>query len=433
MNVLRTGIPVVCFGLIQASAIAGGPQATIPAPEPASSGDWCEWLSSEPGTLYKNPENPFLQEFIIDGRFQWQAAYLSGQDTNGYDFSDYYTEVRRFRLGFSSKFLNYFSAEADLNMVDDASNRPNRWPGGQQLGWGYEDFQEALVMFDAKKAFGIDAVDGLSIRYGRHKFEISNETWESSNDLLTVERSAISNKLYGSNLPTGISLNLVKGDWDITAALYSTDARPTVGGNTEFIGGWNDGLAYYTSLAYQASDDLSFRLDYVYTDANILDGEDSLFGYKWATSLSSVYDKGEWGLITDLIYGDNGGIENGVARANRQGNFWGVVVMPYYWVVDKKLQAVVRYQYQGSENTQGIRINSRYGRADHGPAVNVNPFAAGRGNEHHALYGGFNYHLCGNNLKLQVGLEYDWLNIPGGGIYGDASSLTSWFGFRTYF
>jgi hypothetical protein len=433
MNALRTGIPVLCFGLIQATAIAGEPQAITPVPEPASSGDWCEWLSNKPGTVYKNSDNPYIQELVFFGRFQWQAAYLSGQDTNGYEFSDGYTEVRRFRLGASLKFLSYFTAKANVNLVDDKSNSPVVWPGGQKLGWGYEDFDEALLTFDAKKAFGIEGVDELSVNYGRHKFELSNEAWESSKKLLTVERSAISNKVYGSYRPTGVSVNMVKGDWDLTAALYSTDALTPVGGDIDFIGGWNDGLAYYGSVGYQATDDLSFRLDYVYNDANILDREDSLFGYKWATSLSAVYDKDEWGVITDFIYGDNGGLENGVARANRQGDFWGVVVMPYYWVVDKKLQAVVRYQYQGSENAQGIRINSRYGRADHGPVVNANPFAAGRGNEHHSLYGGFNYYLCGHNLKLQAGVEYEWLNVPGGGVYGDASSLTTWFGLRSYF
>ena len=434
IQALRTGLPVVCFGLLQASANAGEPPAITPAPEPVNSGDWCDWLSNKPGTLYKNSENPFIQEFVIAGRFQWQAAYLSGQDTNGYDFSDTHTEVRRFRLGFSTKFLSYFSMKADVNMVQDATNFVTPWPGGRKLGWGYEDFDQAYIGFDAKKAFGIDSVDGLSVKYGRLKLEIGEEVWTSSKDLLTVERSAIANKVYGSALPTGVQMNLVKGDWDFTAALYSTDALTPLGGNTEFIGSWNDGLAYYASVGYQATDNLSLRWDYIYNnaDGDGFNGDDSLFRYNWATSVSAVYDRDEWGLITDLFYGDNGDIKNGVLGANRQGDFWGVGVMPYYWIVEEKLQGVLRYQYQGSSESEGIRVNSRYTRADHGPVVNRG-INSGRGNEHHSIYGGVNYYLCGNNLKLQAGLEYEWLNTPGAGTLGDVSALTTWFGFRSYF
>jgi hypothetical protein len=44
-----------------------------------------------------------------------------------------------------------------------------------------------------------------------------------------------------------------------------------------------------------------------------------------------------------------------------------------------------------------------------------------------------NYYLCGHNVKLQTGLEYEWLNTPGSGIDGEFSALTYWFGFRSYF
>ncbi len=158
----------------------------------------------------------------------------------------------------------------------------------------------------------------------------------------------------------------------------------------------------------------------------------NLWGYEWATSLAAVYDAGEWGLIVNGIYGDNGSGRLGNLAANRQGNFWGLVVMPYYWIVEDKLQAVVRYQYQGAEESRGIRVNSRYTRADHGFPVNAT-IAGGRGNEHHALYGGVNWLLCGHNLKLQTGLEYEWLNAPGAGTEGDVAATTAWFGFRTCF
>ena len=45
------------------------------------------------------------------------------------------------------------------------------------------------------------------VNYGRHKFVLGQEARTSSTKLLTVERSAISNKVYGSYRPTGLSVD----------------------------------------------------------------------------------------------------------------------------------------------------------------------------------------------------------------------------------
>lgn len=412
---------------------AGEPVA-VDAPPPDKPGDWCDWLSGKPGTVYKG-DNAFLQELSFFGRFQWQGAYIMGNDTNGYGFSDTHTEVRRFRLGMQAKFLNYFKIKANVNLVDDQTNSIAVWPGGRSLGWGYEDFDEAYISFNAAKAFGISGLDALDISYGRLKHVLGNEAHESSKKLLTPERSAISNKVYGSYRPTGLKIDAATGAWTFSTALYSTDRPNRALDNVDFIGGWNDGLAYYASVGYQATDDLSFLFDFIYNDSEATSGDDSIFGYKWAASLAAVYDQDQWGVIANLIYGDNGDLDNLVARANRQGDFWGVVIMPYYWIVEDKLQAVVRYQYAGSENDRGIRVNSRYLRRDHGPVTNVNLTAAGggRGDEHHSIYAGLNYLICGHNLKLQAGVEYEYLNVPGGGIDGDVTATTLWFALRSYF
>lgn len=426
----QSWLTIICSGLLL-GAVQGGELIT-PAPEPKNNGDWCDWLSSKPGTLYKNSDNPFIQEFQVFGRFQWQAAYLMGEDTTGYDYSDDYTEVRRFRLGGQMKFLEYFTLKANVNLVNDARHGVTRWPGNDALGWGYEDFDEATLSFNAKKAFNIESLDELTLKYGRLRYDFSYEGTTSSKKLLTIERSAIANKVYGSYRPTGFTVNAVKGPWDFTASLLSTDAATLVGGNVDFLGEWNEGLAYYIGVSYQPTDSWFFDFDFIYNDAEFSRGEDNLFGYEWATSLSAAYEADSWGIILNGIYGDNGSGRLGNFAPARQGDFWGVVVMPYYWIVDDKLQSVVRYQYQGSQNTRGIRVNSRYMRRDHGTPVNLRT-AGSRGNEHHSIYAGLNYLICGHNLKVQAGVEYDWLNIPGAGTTGDSSALTYWFGFRSYF
>src|SRR5690606_17421956 len=84
-----------------------------------NNGDWCEWLQDRPGELYRSKKNPLVQSFRIGGRFHYQAAYLDGSDVNGRDFHDTYDEYRRFRLETKTGFLEFFTLEANVNLVDD--------------------------------------------------------------------------------------------------------------------------------------------------------------------------------------------------------------------------------------------------------------------------------------------------------------------------
>jgi hypothetical protein len=92
--------------------------------------------------------------------------------------------------------------------------------------------------------------------------------------------------------------------------------------------------------------------------------------------------------------------------------------------VDEKLQLVGQYQYQGAAEDEGVRVNSRYGRAD--GITNIN---SGRGDSHHSFYAGLNYYLCGHNAKLQGGIEYQTMDTPD----GDFDTLTYVIAFRSFF
>lgn len=418
-------------------ALAGEP-AVAPDPAPADSGsmfddfNFCDWLSSKPGTV-KIPDNPWVQSLVFEGRFHWNAAYVDGEGTNGQDFSETYTDARRFRLGAKIGFLNYFSYKGIVNLVDD--ERFN----GAGLDYGYQDFDESWFTFDMLKAFNLGGLDVLTANYGRVKWHGGLEARTSSNAILTVERSAITNKLHQSARPTGLFFNAVKGKINALAGVYSSDeATDEFGvddGNVEGWGGWNDGLIYNAELIYSATDDLRIGWELIYNDAEELGAnEDSLLDYKWATTLSAEYAIGNGGVNVEGFYGDNGGSEMHSARnAARRGNFWGFVATPYYWIVPAKLQAVVQYAYAGSEEDQGIRTNSRYVRAtNYGGGGNPNITNSGRGNELHTLYAGVNYLICGDNLKVQLGAEYTSLNTPGRGD-GDVEALTWLCGFRTSF
>ena len=390
---------------IHASAGSAAPTTTAPTPE--SPGDGCDWLKSKPGTLLKNPENPFLQSFQIGGRLHYQAAYIDGEDAAGLDFNDSYDEYRRFRIESKIEFLRYFSADIKLNMVNDAR------PAGGDLDWGYDTFDEAVFTFDIAKAFGAGPFDSLTLNYGRFKVNMTEEVRMSSRRIHTIERSALANKLYGvNNRATGVTLAATRDAWQATFGVFSSEDV------SEFIGGWNDGIACYLSLQHQTTEDWRLSLDLMNLNE---DGTDNNLGYDWAIAANAVYEKDRLGLLTTVALG-----ENSTNQPNRGGSFHGLVVMPWYWILESRLQAVVQYHYSGASQAEGIRANGRYLRAQHGPLVNVN---GGRGDALHTLLLGLNYHFCDHHAKIMSGVEFSQLGTPA----GDVSATTFLIGFRTYF
>lgn len=376
-----------------------------------NSGDWCEWYGNKPGILYKNSDNPFLQEFQIEGRLQYQTAYVDGDDVTGGSWNETYDEYRRARLGVKAKFLQYFGVKYQVNLVSDGR------PSGNNLNWGYQDIDEAYITFNVAKAFGLDQFEKLDFIYGRQKFVLGHEADLSSTKLLTVERSAISNRIYGSYRPTGATLKGEIGAFDFATSIYSST---TDGTNNETFNGFQDSIIYLVRIGYTVNDALRIYADAVYNNAEVNGTEDSVMGYEWATSVGFQYDAGTWGINGDFIYGDNGSQTN----PNRGDAFYGVVFTPYVWLVEDKLQAVAQYQYQGSDANQGVRINSRYGRRAGNTGVN-----GGRGDSHHSVYAGLNYYICGHSAKIQGGIEYQTMDTP----VGDFDTLTYILAFRTYF
>ena len=272
---------------LQIPLIAGQEAAPVQA-APSNPGNWCEWLQNKPGTLYKNKENPYFQEFQLEGRFQYQAAYLDGSDVDGNDFNETYDEYRRFRLGAKGKFLQYFGFKFQVNLVDDSRNVS----GGGDLEWGYESIDEAYLSFDLGKALGENVFDSLMLTYGRQKFLLGQESHVSSTKLLTVERSAIANKVYDSARPTGLSVDATKGDWSFNTSIYSST---TDGEDNEALNGWQDSVIYYANAGYKVNDELNLGADFVYNAADAV-SEDSVLPYRWATSLYAEYDAGPWGV-----------------------------------------------------------------------------------------------------------------------------------------
>ncbi|MDP4625675.1 MAG: OprO/OprP family phosphate-selective porin [Akkermansiaceae bacterium] len=401
-------------------ATAGSKEGTDASEKKApKNGDWCEWLGDSPGELYKNSDNPWLQSFELRGQFQYQAIYQDGSDVNERSFHDTYDEYRRLRFGTRTEFLQYLKLAVDVNMVDD---RRYRTAPDNDLDWGYDDFDTATLEVDIDKFLDNDLFDKLELTYGKMKMPITGEQRQSSTEIYTIERSMLSNKLVGEeSRPTGVMLDFEKADWSGSLGMFSGED------DAEFLGGWNDGRHYFASLTWHPDDDFDITLDYVFNDRS---GSDDALGYRSALVLGTHYDKKEWGFLTSLIYGDNGfgdPTDSARNRANRQGDFHGVTLMPWYWIVQKRLQLVLRYEYASSEKSEGLRLSSRYLRGDHDDAlVDVN---SGRGDLYHAAYVGLNYYLCGDSAKIMGGILYEDLDTPS----GDLDAITYTVAVRTSF
>lgn len=378
---------------------------------PSNGGDWCKNLNTI-SQLYQSEHNKIIQSFKFFGRFQYNYAYVDGNDVNADNFHQSIDEIRRFRLGAEVKILNGFKLKGNVNLIEDEA----RSGGGSKFA--YQDFDELLLTYTSKDIVGLDTV---TFSYGRHKVEIGHESHTSSKKLKTVERSALANKIYG-NRYTGFTLVAGRGDWEGAIGYYSLDDNDVLGSLS------NHGHALYLSSSHNITDgELTFDFFYNFDtdEARGTNGSDELgVGYRWVASTSFEKKFADWSLIINAVYGNNGGTDY-TGNSERGGNFYGLMIMPSTYLVQDQLELVARYSYQGSEKSEGIRTYSRYFRAGvHGGDVNV-----GRGDSHHSLYTGLNWYLCGHNSKIQVGIEYETLSTPS----GNADAKTLWAAYRMYF
>ena len=406
--------PAMSLWAGDSSTLQPAPEEAVVAPEAQS---WADAYRSI-GKLYENEDNSLVQGVSLIGRLHYHYGYTDGTGAEEFDYDT--DEIRRFRIGAKAKVLSLFELKGQAEIFDD------RGPVGGQEGFEFKHFWDLYGKFDAGSAFRIDGLDVFKMGYGRRETHTSKEWDTSSNKLKTVERSAISNKVWPSDVgfsnPTGTWIELGKGNWSAETGVFTTT-------RDEYIAGWDDGQMYWANAWYDFKDvtgaDVSeLYLSGYYQDAEL--GEDRLAGgVEWSTSTALTYGRGRWRFQLEGIYGQNGD----QSRESREGNFWGFVFLPSYWLIEDKLEAVGRYQYQGAENSEGIRLNSRYVRR----AGSVEPatgLSNGRGDEHHSFYLGLKYHIIKDNIHILGGVEYDDIESGGAHVY---DGWTTFLGFRIYF
>ncbi len=304
--------------------------------------------------LYKNEQGDYLK---LSGRLQLDSTWANAEQG---DYND--TLWRRFRFGFKGKIGELTGAlEADINLNKSLSESYNR-------------------LTDAKISWAVNKQTKVTFLKHSAGFTLDGKT--SSKKLLTPQRNNLTNNLwFTSEYFTGVSVRgKLDNNWSYNSGIFSSDGSDEIG--------FSD-ASYFALLSSSKKleknsfwDNANLSFDYIYNDTH-KDGNTRNFSQ--VASFSSKFNKGNWGLHNDLSFGQG---DLG------QSNIFGFVIMPIYQQ-NEMLQWVTRYTYIYSSDENGVRLG-RY----------ENRVTSERGDNYQEIYGGVNYLLHGQKLKLQAGLQY---------------------------
>lgn len=342
-----------------ASAFAGTPvQPVLSSKDNAKEESIFDKIWSIP-TIYKNDENPYLQELRIVGRAHFDVFSL---DSSMGEDSDWI--VRRLRIGTKARLFQKLELQVEVDLDPQGPDPLYSRLTQANLAWKFND------------AFK------LTIGKQSAKFTLDGAT--SSNETLTTERNNIANNLwFPTQYVTGVSVSGKAGGFQYQTGLFSGGTVSPEFGNMDA------GNFFLVSAGYDFGKTIGvkkalLRADYVYNDPNL--ESNATRNFESVGSLVFVLEEKKWGVSSELTAG---------VGSLGQSDVWGFAVMPWYNITEN-LQIVGRYTYMDSEDVNGIRFN-RYDNVLAGSR---------RGDEYSEFYAGLNYYIYGHKLKLMTGFTF---------------------------
>lgn len=347
-------------------------------------------------TLYKDDTNPYLEEFKLRGRYQGQ--YWNVDDDNG---SQSNWEDRRSRLGFDAKL---FDKKIELR-IDAQSN--------DQFNDAYDGLVDAYIRWKPNS--------WLSVTAGKTKPLIGQFDWlESTNTQPTFERSQIFNQL-GITRATALTVEGSTQDYLWRGGLYFNDTPSnTVDPVTKTASGaWGDGefghlnggMSFSLGVGYDFkhllnTEKAEFHLDWLHSDR---DADDLVLNkYDDIISPSFSVKDGDASVVIEGFFASGGDGTN--------SDVYGLFIEPTYDIIPKKLQLVGRYSYANSDGPLGVVGQTRYEKK-----VAANK---GLGDVYQSVYGGAQYFIYGDKLKLMAGAEWAVLHNSKGDSYDGLTLLS---------
>lgn len=350
-------------------------------------------------------ENPYIQEFTLKLRGQYQWGYLDpagGNDRvkgNRHDNNEW----RRFRLGAQAKLFNQFTLKGIWNIGGlDARNKYS------DAGWNRTRTEGTLDELTLSTK-----IDPVTLCIGKHKPAYMAEYRTSSAKLITLERSMLVNQLKAEKL-YGISVSNAdqKSEWGWNTGLWLNGQRDNTWLEPSFNS--DDNMTLGMSISRATGKTGRVRLDYMHSFHK--DGE-SHSGSEYAgpgsqdvVALSWEGKKGKFNMLAETLAGFN------VYDASEGAeNVFGLVLMPSYRF-SPHWEGVLRYQLAAGSNA--VKVDSRY--------YSTNSTYSGTSDLLQGLYMGCNYYVFPSNphmLKVMVGAEY--LNSEGSDAKGN-KGFTGW-------
>ena len=340
--------------------------------------------------LYKNDNNPILEEFDLTGRAQFDYFNVDANKGN----NDFF-EIRRFRMGVDTFWADRFievKATLDTNLRSFNANEVF-----------YNRMTDLFVNFHFSDAF--------NLRVGKFEPHFGYDREFTDNMQKFFERSFFDDQVFnntGNDYVTGASVSGKIGNWGYQAAIFSDQV------DKEF-GRFNGGQSYLAEVSYDFSKDLKtdkalWVLDYMHMSNNANSNVFNTMQNAAATYFD--YQNGKFGLVTQLGYG------NGIAS---KGDIYEFMVMPTY-LITQQLELVARYQLGVASQDNGITTLNKQEKT-------VGKFT---GDTYNAVYVGLNYYLYGQKLKLMAGEQY--ADLSGGtGAKAGFQGWTSLVGLRLFF
>jgi hypothetical protein len=317
--------------------------------------------TSDLGLVYRNEENPFVQEFWALGRYHGQYHWANG--SNGEDEG---WEDRRFRVGFQTRLLKNLIVHAQA--ISGSDFRPE-----------YNGFTELWV--------GWRFSDALMLTVGQQKHRFTHDRNVSSRYLQTLERSQLTNMFAADYTPAVTLSGRVKG-WQYYGGIFSNATGRAIGSAmVELDSGYSLlATATHDASRFFATDTAQFNVSVVHSDAR--ENATNLNRFDNGIASALILTDGPGSMVSEVTLG----------LGADAGNAYGVNLQPGYFLT-RRLQAVGRYQFAFSNGDRGLQPQRRYERPAGLPA----------GDQYQALYAGFNYYLADHRLKLMTGIEYSEL------------------------
>lgn len=365
-----------------------GALLTAPAAEPG--GKTAELISSalssstlgesleNLGRLYKNDENPWLQEFWLLGRYHGQYHWSEAATGKDSEF-----ETRRVRLGAQAKLFEKLTLHAQA-------------VSGSDVNPFYNGFTELWVQW----AFRPELV--LTIGQQKHRF--THDRNVSSRYINYLERAQLTN-MFGLDYTPAVTLQGKIGALNYYTGVFSNATGWDMG---RAFGDLNSGWSYLAAAYYDLGKSLgtdSAHLHFSYLQSEANEPATNLARFRQGVSSALILTEGAASLVTEGVVG---------ADSDR-GDVVGLNVQPGFYLTNN-LQAVLRYQIAVATQDDGLSPQKRYEQTVGLP----------KGKTYQAGYFGFNYYIAKHRLKLMTGVEY--ARMGGRDVWTASTALRFYFG-----